>query len=94
MAAARLARSHGASVTIYDRSPGPEVIAEGFGVASGEWDHLLLRGIDLVIASPGFSERSAPIVETLESGLPLVAEIEYAWSHVKSPVIAITGTNG
>ncbi len=94
MAAARLARSRGLSVTIYDRNPGPDPIVEGFAVAFGEWDHLLLRGIDLVITSPGFSERSAPIVETLESGVPLVGEIEYAWSHLKSPVIAVTGTNG
>jgi UDP-N-acetylmuramoylalanine--D-glutamate ligase len=94
MAAARLARANGASVTIYDRSPSPDAIGEGFGSASGEWDHLLLRGIDLVIASPGFSERSQPIVETLEMGVPIVSEIEYAWAHLKSPVVAVTGTNG
>jgi UDP-N-acetylmuramoylalanine--D-glutamate ligase len=94
MAAARLARAEGAVVTIYDRSPTTVPLVEGFGVATGDWDPLLLRGIDLVIASPGFSERSIPIVETLEAGLPLVSEIEYAYTHLRSPVIAITGTNG
>jgi UDP-N-acetylmuramoylalanine--D-glutamate ligase len=82
------------SVTVYDRRLSAEAISEGFGVASGEWDHLLLRGIDLVIASPGFSERSVPVVETMEWGVPLVGEVEYAWEHLKSPVIAVTGTNG
>ena len=94
MAAARLARSRGLAVTIYDRSAVTEPIVEGFGLAIGEWDHLLLRGTDLVIASPGFSERSAPIVDALESGVPLISEIEYAFTHLQSPVIAITGTNG
>lgn len=94
MAVARLARSKGVAVTIYDQRPSPQPLVEGFGSAAGEWDHLLLRDADLVISSPGFSERSAPIVDVLESGLPLVSEVEYAWGHLQSPVIAITGTNG
>ena len=94
MAVARLARSKGVSVTIYDRHPSTLPLVEGFGSAAGEWDYLLLRNADMVIASPGFSERSEPIVDVLESGLPLVSEIEYAWTQLQSPVIAITGTNG
>jgi UDP-N-acetylmuramoylalanine-D-glutamate ligase len=78
LAAARLARSRGVSVTIYDRRPSAAAISEGFGVASGEWDHLLLRGIDLVIASPGFSERSAPVVEITGVGRHWWG-MEYAW---------------
>jgi UDP-N-acetylmuramoylalanine--D-glutamate ligase len=94
MAAARLARSVGAVVTIYDRASTTAPLTEWFGLATGGWDSLLLRGIDLVVASPGFSERSEPIVETLEAGLPLVSEVEYAYTHLRSPVIAVTGTNG
>jgi UDP-N-acetylmuramoylalanine--D-glutamate ligase len=94
MAAARLARAEGLGVTIYDRAFSLDPLTEGFGFSSGQWDHLLLRDADLVIASPGFSERSAPIVDTLEWGLPLVSEIEFAWTYVSSPVVAVTGTNG
>lgn len=94
LAAARLARRLGIAVTIYDENPAPEAMAEGFGVATGSWDPGLLAGVDLVVTSPGFSERSLPIVETLEAGLPLWSEIEFAWQHVDSPVIAVTGTNG
>ncbi|MEA1903370.1 MAG: UDP-N-acetylmuramoyl-L-alanine--D-glutamate ligase [Actinomycetota bacterium] len=94
MAAARLGRRLGMQVTLYDQSVRPEATAEGFGVAFGEWDPLLLNGIDLVVASPGFSERSLPIVETLESGLPIWSEIEFASRHIETPLVAVTGTNG
>ncbi len=94
MSVARLARSKGLGVTLYDRSFSQRPLSEGFGFSVGDWDHLLLRDADLVITSPGFSERSAPIVDTLEWGLPLVSEIEYAWPHVQAPLIGITGTNG
>lgn len=94
MAVARLARAKGVSVTIYDQSFQPAPLAEGFGFSSGQWDHLMLRDADMVITSPGFSERSEPILDTLEWGLPLVSEIEFAWPFLKAPLIAVTGTNG
>ena len=94
LAAARLARHQGMAVTIYDKSPGAAALKEGFAVASGVWDSEILTGIELVVASPGFSERTLPVVETLESGLPIWSEIEFAWRHLSAPVAAITGTNG
>lgn len=94
LAAARLARRAGVRVSLYDESPGTRAIEEGFGIATGRWDSGLLSGVDLVITSPGFSERSLPIVESLEAGLPVVSEIEYAWQSLSSPVVAVTGTNG
>lgn len=93
-AAARLARSRDMAVTIYSEGPSLGLLNAGFSVADGEWDPVLLNGVDLVIASPGFSERSLPIVEALESGLPVWSEIEFAWRHLDVPVAAITGTNG
>lgn len=92
-AASRLAVRRGMSVTIYDESVNDGMV-DGFALASGGWDPLLLDGIDLVIASPGFSERSRPVVETLERGLPIWSEIEFAYRNLDVPVVAITGTNG
>jgi UDP-N-acetylmuramoylalanine--D-glutamate ligase len=66
----------------------------GFALATGGWDPVLLTGIDAVVASPGFSERSLPIVESLEWGIPVWSEIEFAWRHLTKPVAAVTGTNG
>lgn len=93
MAAARLAASKGMAVTIYAESP-PESPVVKYGMATGSWDPVLLDGVDLVVTSPGFSERSLPIVETLESGVPVVSEIEFAQRYIEAPLVAVTGTNG
>jgi UDP-N-acetylmuramoylalanine--D-glutamate ligase len=93
IAASRLAVKQGMSVTIFDESASA-VPDAGYGLATGEWDPVLLEGIDLVVASPGFSERSRPVVDTLERGLPIWSEIEFAYRHLDAPVMAITGTNG
>jgi UDP-N-acetylmuramoylalanine--D-glutamate ligase len=81
-------------VTIYDSVVRPEVMEEGFASAFGDWDRVLLDGVDLVVASPGFSERSLPVVETLEGGVPIWSEIEFASRHLDAPLVAVTGTNG
>lgn len=94
IAAARLARSRGMTVTVYDEEPVSSTLVEGVGVMTGQWDSLLLEGVDLVVTSPGFSERSRPIVDTLERGTPIWSEIELAARYAESPMIAITGTNG
>ncbi|MGB8360101.1 MAG: UDP-N-acetylmuramoyl-L-alanine--D-glutamate ligase [Acidimicrobiia bacterium] len=92
-AAARLAQRLGMSVTMYDEHPVGALDA-GMGVASGAWDAILLDGVDLVVTSPGFPERALPITESLESGVPVWSEIEFAFRHVQAPVAAVTGTNG
>lgn len=94
MAAARLARSRGMSVTMYAEEDSPEAISQGFALATGGWDPVLLTGIDVVVASPGFSERSLPIMESLEWGILVWSEIEFAWRHLTKPIAAVTGTNG
>lgn len=93
MAAARLAVSQGMSVTVYAESHDDD-LTEGIGLAAGDWDPVLLEGIDLVVTSPGFSERSRPVVDSLEHGLPIWSEIEFAYRHIDAPVVAVTGTNG
>lgn len=94
MAAARLARAEGYGVTIFDERATIEPLLAGFGAVTGQWDHLILRDADLVVTSPGFSERSRPIVDALEAGLSVAGEIEFAWPHIICPIIGITGTNG
>ena len=94
MAAARLAASRDMTVTIYDEAVAGIGDDFDYGLAFGEWDPLMLEGVDLVIASPGFSERSRPVVESLERGVPVWSEIEFAFRHLDVPVVAVTGTNG
>jgi UDP-N-acetylmuramoylalanine--D-glutamate ligase len=94
LAAARLARRRDLAVTVYSQDGSQDALEQGFSIATGGWDPVLLTGVDLVIASPGFPERALPIVEALEWGLPVWSEIEFAWRHLSIPVVAITGTNG
>ncbi|HEY5889588.1 MAG TPA: UDP-N-acetylmuramoyl-L-alanine--D-glutamate ligase, partial [Acidimicrobiia bacterium] len=84
----------GFAVTMFDAQPSPDAFGSGIGLAAGPWDHLLLTGVDLVVASPGFSERSAPVVDTLEAGIRIWSEIEFASQYIDVPMIAVTGTNG
>ncbi len=95
-AAALLARSKGHRVVVFDGIPGrgDELLAQGVAVVTGDWDGDLLDGIDIVVASPGFSIRSEPCLATFERGVPLMSELEFGFRHLESRVIAVTGTNG
>jgi UDP-N-acetylmuramoylalanine--D-glutamate ligase len=95
-AAASLALREGHRVVIYDRRPEAalDLLGRQVAVYTGEWDRQALAGIDLVVASPGFPERSIPITETLEAGLPLWSEIEFAARHLSTPLVAVTATDG
>jgi UDP-N-acetylmuramoylalanine--D-glutamate ligase len=95
-AAARLAARLGYRVTVYDENPSvaQSVLAEGFSSVGGPWDPGLLTGMELVVASPGVRERSDPVTDTVEAGIPLWSELEFAARHVDAPIAAVTGTNG
>ena len=95
-AAARLARRDGHRVLVFDGSPGQgqDLLAEGISVVNGDWHPELLEGMDLVVASPGFSIRSAPCIDTIERGVELVSELEFGTRHLRSRIVAVTGTNG
>lgn len=96
IAAARLSIRLGHRVSVYDRDPGAAagVISNGLAALVGEWDTGYLDGVDLVVASPGFPERSAPITDAYEAGVPVESEIEFAWRHLDLPTVGVTGTNG
>ena len=91
-AAARLASKLGHRVSVYDQRPVSDI--GEVAVVSGQWDPLTLQGIDLVVASPGFGERSAPITDALEAGVEVISEVEFAWREMSAPTVAVTGTNG
>ncbi len=90
-AAARLAERLGHRVVVYDANPVTDL---DYATVTGSWDRLMLDGIDLVVASPGFGERSAPITDALEAGVEVISEIEFAWREMELPTVAVTGTNG
>jgi UDP-N-acetylmuramoylalanine--D-glutamate ligase len=49
---------------------------------------------DLVVLSPGVPTHLEPIRAAKDKGIPVIGELELAFSRFKAPVLAITGTNG
>ncbi len=104
LGAARLARQHGAEVTVFDegdeaRLEGPlsRLHAEGFRAVVGESARSLVvspNAFQKVIISPGLDEHWPLPKKFTEAGVPLVGEMEFAFNLTDLPLIAITGTNG
>ena len=53
-----------------------------------------IRDKDLVVVSPGVSDKSQAIIWANEFKIPIISEIELAWQNCSAKVIAVTGTNG
>lgn len=53
-----------------------------------------LNEFDCIVVSPGVSPRSEIIKKANSLQIPIFSEIEFAYRFNKSPIIAITGTNG
>ena len=49
---------------------------------------------DLVVASPGIPPSSPLMQAVVAAGMPVVSEVEYAFTRSHSPWVAVTGTNG
>lgn len=54
----------------------------------------LLDRCERIIVSPGASLHHPFLAEARRRGLPLVGEMELAWSACRQPLVAVTGTNG
>ena len=55
---------------------------------------MFLKNCDVVVTSPGVPPHSPIIREAESKNIPIISELEFAWKHLKNPVISITGTNG
>jgi len=87
-AAARLLRSRGAQVVAADDKELP---------FEGELRRVVpesLRGIDLVVASPGVPLSLPIFTEARSRGIELIGEVELASRFISEPIFGITGTNG
>ncbi len=49
---------------------------------------------DLLVVSPGVPLTVSPVVQAKEKGVPVIGELELSYHFTKSPIVAITGTNG
>mgnify|MGYP001559699003 CR=1 FL=1 len=101
IAAARLLREAGAEVFVTDSSsndklkePAKDSIRDGIKVELGGHTIDFIRDKDLVVVSPGVSDKSQAIIWANEFKIPIISEIELAWQNCSAKVIAVTGTNG
>jgi UDP-N-acetylmuramoylalanine--D-glutamate ligase len=51
-------------------------------------------GYELLVVSPGVSPAVAPVAEARGRGIEVIGELELAYRYARSPIVAITGTNG
>ncbi len=87
-AAARLLRSRGAQAIAAD---------DGDVAFEGELRRVVpdsLRGIDLVVVSPGVPLSLALFAEARARALEVIGEVELASRFIEEPLLGITGTNG
>ncbi len=101
IAAAKNTRNLGANVTLSDSKLGSEINydldelkALGVNLALGNQDDSLLEGVTLIIVSPAVPLKAPLIKSATEKNIKVISEIEFAYSLAKSPMLAVTGTNG
>lgn len=60
----------------------------------GEYPLVSKEEYDLLVVSPGVPLTVLPVVQAKEAGIPVLGELELAFRFAKTPIVAITGTNG
>lgn len=102
LAAARLAKQHGAYVKLSELRQKEKIPAETLTQLEGVCNELefgnhsghFVGESDLVVLSPGV-RIDAPILELVrQKKITILGEIEFAFQFCAAPVIAVTGSNG
>jgi UDP-N-acetylmuramoylalanine--D-glutamate ligase len=100
MAAARLLRRHNAAVTAVDAADTPALHqtaaalrAEGCVVDLGV-SALPDGSFDLCIVSPGLAADSPWLRTVIARGIPVISELAFGVRHLRTRLLAVTGSNG
>lgn len=67
---------------------------DGIKLTLGSYPPVEKGSYGMVVPSPGVPLKILPITKAKEFGIPVIGELELAYQYARSPVIAITGTNG
>ena len=101
VAACQLLQAAGARVTVADRKESAELTSalggidrDHVGVTVGTQHESSLDEADLVVISPGVPYRLASLESVRRRGVKVIGELELASQFLRSPLLAITGTNG
>jgi len=60
----------------------------------GQHTESKILNADVVMKSPGISDKVALVKKLLEKGVPVVSEIEFASKYTNATIVGITGSNG
>jgi UDP-N-acetylmuramoylalanine--D-glutamate ligase len=100
-AAAKLLLGKGFRVRVSEAMSDPEISErarvleeQGALVETGGHTIGVLQGVSLLVSSPGVPDENPLLVAAGESGIPVIDELELASREVRTPIIAVTGTNG
>jgi UDP-N-acetylmuramoylalanine--D-glutamate ligase len=102
VAAATWLVRQGAQVTVSERQKESDLDSHmvrelsGLGIRLELGEHKLRTFLDpdLIVVSPGIPLDIHPLAEARNKGVSIVGELELAWRYLKTPCIAVTGTNG
>lgn len=100
-AAARILKQLGAKVLVNDQKPiddSPE-IKELYAlnievIGGGHPPDLLERHFDLIVKNPGIPYSNPVLQKAQEKGIPIITEVEIAYTISEAEIIGITGSNG
>jgi UDP-N-acetylmuramoylalanine--D-glutamate ligase len=101
VAAARFLHERGAQVTVSEIRDEAAVLPalttlreRGIAVETGGHRLSSFLAADLIVVSPGVVLESPPLRAAAEKGAEIISEIELAYRFIRTPIIAVTGTNG
>lgn len=100
MSVARFLQEKGQRFVFFDTRPSPpnaETVASQFPDVHcefGTWDESLLLAMDEIIVSPGVSLADPKLAAARDKGIAMVGDIDLFVRYARSPVVAITGSNG
>jgi UDP-N-acetylmuramoylalanine--D-glutamate ligase len=100
VAAALLARKHGAAVFVSDSAPGEKLVepAKILGTADISYEtggHTdLLLSCDYLVVSPGVALTTGVLATARERGIPVFSELEFSSWFCPGRIVAVTGSNG
>ncbi len=102
LSAAKFCLQLGARVSVSDAAPYAKLDQErcqelkkiGVHLESGGHSRKLFDTADLVLVSPGVPLDSEVLIAVRSKGVPVVGEMSLASNYLKTPMLAVTGTNG
>ena len=94
IAAAKIAKKFGANVILSDAKENLDVKISGVEIRLGKQSEELLSGVDLIIVSPAVPIKIPVLRAAAEKKISIISEVELAYDLAKSPICAVTGTNG